>query len=485
MMPMSVNNDGDSRIRILHVDDEPEFGDLVQTFLQREDDHFEVITETRASDGLAYLQSGKIDCIVSDHDMPKMDGLEFLESVRGPYPEIPFILFTGKGSEKVASEAISKGVTDYLQKGGGTEQYEVLANRIRNSVGRFRTESELERSRQFLDQVLNLSPAAVVVLDGKGGIIRVNELAETTLGLSEAEITTRNFNDADWQIVDKDENPVADDALPFRQVLETGEPVYDVEHGIRHPDGEIVWLSINAAPLWRDADSVENVIAVLSDESAELAHERTQAATIRQLESFGRVLSHDLGNILNIAQGRLELARETGEDEHFDAADMSLTRATAMLKELTAAIKAGTVVEEVEVVDATTVFVDAWDSQETKQATKDVQEPIHIAADKTALLRLLENLIRNSLEHGDETVTIRLGALPDGFYVEDDGPGISEDDREKVFEAGYTTKASGTGTGLPSVRQIALAHGWEVRITDGTDGGARFEFTNVNRPSPE
>ncbi|MXR40535.1 response regulator [Halobaculum sp. WSA2] len=481
---MSVIDGGrDSAIRILHVDDEPEFGDLVQTFLQREDDDFEVITETSARDGLARLQSDSIDCIVSDHDMPEMNGLEFLNSVRGPYPEIPFILFTGKGSEEVASEAISKGVTDYLQKGGGTDQYDVLANRIRNSVDQFRTQHELERSRQFLDRVLSLSPAAVVVLDGNGGIIRANELAETTLGLSEAIITTRNFKDADWEIVDADGNPVPDDALPFQQVLDTGEPVYDVEHGIRRPDGEIVWLSINAAPLWEDADSIEHVIAVLSDESAKLDHERAQAQTIRQLESFGDVLSHDLGNILNIAQGRLALARETGEDEHFEPAERSLTRAVAMLKELTTAIKAGTLVDEVNAVDASAVFADAWESQETKQATKDVQGPIHITANKTALVRLFENLIRNSLEHGTETVTIRLGVLPNGFYVEDDGPGIAEDDRQTVFEAGYTTKESGTGTGLTSVHQIALAHGWKVRAIEGTDGGARFEFTNVERPA--
>ncbi|MFW5938988.1 MAG: ATP-binding protein [Halolamina sp.] len=76
-------------------------------------------------------------------------------------------------------------------------------------------------------------------------------------------------------------------------------------------------------------------------------------------------------------------------------------------------------------------------------------------------------------------MTIRLGALPDGFYVEDDGPGIPEDEREKVFEPEYTTKRDGTGTGLVSIHQIALAHGWETEIADGSDGGARFKFTNV------
>lgn len=479
----AIAGDSSRQIRILHVDDEPEFGDLVQAFVEREEENFKIITESNASDGLTRLQSGSVDCIVSDHDMPKMNGLEFLEAVRGSYPEIPFILFTGKGSEQVASEAISKGVTDYLQKGGGTEQYEVLTNRIRNSVERFHTEHELERSRQFLNRVLDLSPAAVVILNGTGDIIRANDEAENLLGLSETEITDRTFNGTDWQIVDADGNPVPDDALPFKQVLDKGEPVYDVEHGIRRPDGETIWLSINAAPLWEDTDTIEHVVAVLSDESAQLAHERTQAATIRQLEALGEVLSHDLGNILNIAQGRLELARETGDDADFDSAAASLTRAEKMLKELSTAIRTRHVVEQITTVNVKTVFDEAWDTQETGQATKEVLDDIHIQADETALLRLFENLIRNCFEHGGDMTTIRLGALPDGFYVEDDGEGIPEAERKQVFDPGHSTKDGGTGIGLASVQQIVLAHGWNVEVTDGTDGGARFEFTNIALPS--
>jgi signal transduction histidine kinase len=76
-------------------------------------------------------------------------------------------------------------------------------------------------------------------------------------------------------------------------------------------------------------------------------------------------------------------------------------------------------------------------------------------------------------------VTVTVGDLDRGFYIEDDGPGIPETDREKVFEAGHTTSADGTGFGLSIVKEIVEAHDWEIRITDGTDGGARFEVTGV------
>ena len=82
-------------------------------------------------------------------------------------------------------------------------------------------------------------------------------------------------------------------------------------------------------------------------------------------------------------------------------------------------------------------------------------------------------------EHGDHRLTVRVGALPDGFYVEDDGPGIPEDEREVVFEAGHTTDRDGIGMGLTFVVQLVEAYGWHCTVTDGADGGARFEFTAV------
>jgi signal transduction histidine kinase len=98
-----------------------------------------------------------------------------------------------------------------------------------------------------------------------------------------------------------------------------------------------------------------------------------------------------------------------------------------------------------------------------------------IDADDGRLEALFENLFRNAIEHGGENVTVRVGRSPTEFYVEDDGPGIPEDEREQVFDHGHTTSESGTGFGLSIVEQIADAHGWDVVISEGADSGARFE----------
>jgi chemotaxis response regulator CheB len=87
-------------IRVLHVDDAPAFGELTATFLEREDDRFVVETATSVDDAFDHLDGTSVDCIVSDYEMPGSDGIEFLEAVREEYPDLPFVLFTGRGPRK-------------------------------------------------------------------------------------------------------------------------------------------------------------------------------------------------------------------------------------------------------------------------------------------------------------------------------------------------------------------------------------------------
>jgi signal transduction histidine kinase len=95
------------------------------------------------------------------------------------------------------------------------------------------------------------------------------------------------------------------------------------------------------------------------------------------------------------------------------------------------------------------------------------------------LCQLLENLFRNAVEYGGEKVIVTVGELDDGFYIEDNGPGIPETKRDEVFDAGVSTSQEGTGFGLSIVQKIVEAHSWEIRVIEGTEGGARFDITGV------
>ena len=162
-------------IRVLHVDDEADFAETAARFLEREDDAFEVVTETSAAAGLDRIEATEVDCVVSDYQMPGTDGIEFLARVRDRYPDLPFVLFTGQGSEAVAGEAISAGATDYLQKETGTEQYGILANRVRNAVESRRTERAVERTRARLRAIVDLLPHPLYVVDREGTYLLANE----------------------------------------------------------------------------------------------------------------------------------------------------------------------------------------------------------------------------------------------------------------------------------------------------------------------
>lgn len=148
-------------VRVLHVDDDEAFRDLTATFLERKRERFDVTTAADAQEGLRRLGAESVDCIVSDYDMPGLDGIEFLEAVRAEHPDLPFLLFTGKGSEEVASEAISADVTDYLQKRPGSEQYSLLANRIDNVVQQHRTQQRVDRRVRQQRLVSELGRAAL------------------------------------------------------------------------------------------------------------------------------------------------------------------------------------------------------------------------------------------------------------------------------------------------------------------------------------
>lgn len=118
---------------------------------------------------------------------------------------------------------------------------------------------------------------------------------------------------------------------------------------------------------------------------------------------------------------------------------------------------------------------------ETGEAGLVIESDRTFRADPDRLQRLFENLFRNAIEHAGPDVAVTVGALPNppGFFVADDGRGIPQEERDEVFESGYSTGESGTGFGLATVQEIADAHGWRISVTESADQGARFEITGV------
>lgn len=882
-----------NNISILHIDDEPDFADMAAAFLKREHDGFDVATETNPMDGLDRLRVESIDCIICDYDMPKMNGIEVLKTVRETNPDLPFILFTGKGSEEVASEALSTGATDYLQKQQGTEQYELLANRILNVVQRYRSEqqatnlrrirslvreadrqlvqssskqvaatavcevltrsdpyrfawigeidhdsgtvepyasagegggyldaitvridegpksrgpggtairegrvavtqniredptfdpwrekaieqgfeatasvpiqstdtlhgelsvyadrphafdeeergllselaedlatafdryeaqqfAELQRqqyqdlfdeapvmyiateleagepiiefcNQQFaeklgydrkevlgrsawefftdeseqeakeggLERALNSElfreyrdlrtrnsniintivqatprydedgttkgvmslfvditeqqereeelelyktmvetvPDGVYALDEDLNYIAVNQAMADLTGYSKEEIegshmslmhdesgvqsareSRKDLLAADGsttKVIEYDHYTASEKSVPcevrfralpsdngfrgtagivrdiserkereqelqwYRTIVEaSGDAVYTVdadghitfvneafcdlvqyreealvgeyvdivmdEDGIRRGE-EIIHhlLTCNEDKKTWEMDliasdgqhiTVENHLALLPyddefrgttgihrDITDRKQRERELKRQNARLEKFTSIVSHDLRNPLNVAEGNLELALEDCESAHLEKVAQSHDRMRALINGLLKLAREGAVITEVDSVELRDVITECWQSIPNGQGELLVDSDVTITADNDRLQQALENLLRNAIRHGGQNVTVTVGELADGggFYVEDDGPGISEDECTKIFEHGYSSEPYGNGLGLSIVREIVDAHDWTIDLKDGRSGGARFEI---------
>ncbi|WP_299234139.1 sensor histidine kinase [Natronomonas sp.] len=193
---------------------------------------------------------------------------------------------------------------------------------------------------------------------------------------------------------------------------------------------------------------------------------------------FVSALVHDLRSPLSTIEGRLELARETGDMTHLDPIGGELDRIRRLIDDVLALARGGERSDGThEVSLAGLVRDDAWTEFNGGSASLETGDLPTVTGDYDSLRRLFENLFRNAVEYGGEGVRITVGPLEDGagFFVADDGPGIPRSERERVFERGYSG-GSGTGLGLAIVQQAAREHGWGVAVTDGEDGGARFEF---------
>ena len=391
------------------------------------------------------------------------------------------------------------------------------------AVGRDVTDSRRrERERDRYETVLESLPDAVYAIEPDGTIVYANERYAAMKGVPREELLG---TDIDSWVTES----TVEQADEMRTELQRGErEVGTVEYEFVTADGERFPAELRFCEVDRP-DSDLGRAGTIRDVTERAERERRLEAQNERLDEFAAIVSHDLRNPLNVAEGWLEVARETGDSDALDAVADAHGRMRALIDDLLTLARHGQLEPEVGPVSLPTLAADCWPSVAGPTATLAVETDATVVADEHQLRRLLENLFRNSVEHGsvssrtesddsvehgstgsrtesgdsvehgstgsrleadgdavenegeetEEGVTVTVGALEDGFFVEDDGPGIDSDDRDQVFDAGYSTSSEGTGFGLRIVREIADAHGWDIEVTEGTDGGARFEVRGV------
>lgn len=275
---------------------------------------------------------------------------------------------------------------------------------------------------------------------------------------------------------------------------ETGSATFHWE--AERADGTTFWAESTLSPT--TVGGRDCLVSVVRDVT-----ERTERE--RELERFAEILTHDLRNPLNAAQAQVGILRKeaSGGEEFLDRLDRVHDRMAAIVDDVRTLVSDGQRIDDLEQVDLNEVVDNAWeavvgcsnDEERRENAVNRTERECDgrrlvveddlgtVAADEGRVGRLFENLFENAVRHAgdDGGVTVRVSALRDGrgIVVSDDGPGIVVDDRERVFEYGYTTADRGTGFGLNIVAAAAESHGWDVAIEESESGGARFEITGI------
>ncbi|RXK48551.1 sensor histidine kinase [Halorientalis pallida] len=245
-------------------------------------------------------------------------------------------------------------------------------------------------------------------------------------------------------------------------------------------DGDDEWLSV----LLRDVSALEQSRWQLQKQN-------------ERLDQVASTVSHDLRNPINVADGYTEILQRMIDEDGLDAEEgeealerlgqiqTSHDRMEAIIDDILTIAREGKTVEETDSVSLATAAEDAWANVDTRDATLTVTDDRRLQADRSKFLSILENCFRNALDHGLPDVTVEVGATDDGFYIEDDGPGIPPEHADTVFEYGYTTTDEGTGLGLSIVKTVAESHGWTVEHDADYDSGARFVFEGVGTERTE
>ncbi len=256
-------------IPILYVDDEPALLEVTKIYLEQSGE-FSVDTALSANDALRLLENTAYEAVISDYQMQGMDGIEFLKVLRQKYPLLPFILFTGKGREEVAIEALNSGADFYLQKGGEPKsQFAELRNKLQQLIRRRAAEKALAESQEkYRDLVENINDVPFII-DAENVITYISPMI-SQFGFTVQGVTGKSFMDL---VVTEDRPGIGKCLQEIRDGI-----ISISEFRIRSPAGSIFWIRSSSRPIFENGQFT-GVHGIVTDISSQKAMEEALKAS--------------------------------------------------------------------------------------------------------------------------------------------------------------------------------------------------------------
>ena len=275
---------------ILYVDDEPALLEIGKFFLEQSGD-FQVAVMASAQEALDSPALGTYDAIVSDYQMPGMDGIEFLKAVRERYGDLPFLIFTGRGREEVVIEAINNGADFYVQKGGDpTAQFAELAHKIRHAVLRKQAERSQGESERRLADIIDFLPDAMLAVDKEGRVLvwnRANEEltgvpASMLLGKGNYEYALSPYGERRPFLLDMLSWPDEEIKKYYSNIVHDGRAI-SAESDLAAPKGRQIHIMVKASPLYNQKGEVTGAIEVVRDITRRIETEKDLRAAYERV----------------------------------------------------------------------------------------------------------------------------------------------------------------------------------------------------------
>ena len=452
----------------LVVDDDDDAAETAALMVDNGTEHVSTEYVTSAEDALDYLESEPAHVVVSDYDMPEMDGLELLDEVQETQ-DVPFILYTGKGSEDLAVQALRNGAEDYVRK-GNSQAFDVLSRRVENAAIRNKAKEELTVFKEGAENAGH----AIQVTDSDGNIVYVNPAFEDQTGYDEEELLGEDpsiissgeydeeFYDAMWA------------------TLNSGE-VWEGELLNEDKDGDNYWVDQTVSPITDGSGNIEYIIGITMDVTDKKKNSQRR-------EVLNSMLRHDVANNQQAIMGYLHLLQSTDlsdeQQEYVDTISRSVDENSDLLHGIRGLLENDPQDEIDEEVDIEDVVDEALEKKSTRaeregvQIKSDVGERYHVSAGPL-LGQAISNLVENAVVHPDNVEIVEVGAEEVGdnqleIFVSDDGEGLPDDFSWEKGVKGEDSDGTGVGTWL--VKEIAETYGDGVEAEESDEGGAKFSM---------
>ncbi len=403
-------------------------------------------------------------------------------------------------------EAFDTEEVELLSNLAGDMAFGIMALRTREE--RKQADEALRRERDLLGRIMATSPAGIVMLDARGRIDFANARAEEVLGLGKSALIGRAYNDPEWKITGLQGNPLPDEQLPFRQVMASGQPLFDFHCAILWPDGRRVLLSINSTPLFDDAGEVPGVISTVEDITKKVELEN-QLIHAQKMESVGMLaggVAHDFNNLLTSIMGYSSLIkRDTSltekQRDRVSEMEKAAQRGAEITRQLLTFSRKQPLRLEVTdlngIVNQTLRFIRRGCSPDIIFKTELHNDLNKVNADGTQIQQVLMNLClnaRDAMPQGGDLFIKTENVVIDNEYVAqymyaktgphvlisvtDTGMGMDAQTQSRIFEPFFTTKETGKGTGLglAIVYGIVKTHGGFINVYSELGQGTTFKL---------